>query len=102
MSTPGPVMFPDEPPVFDGADLEMRFIAEFNGARLECAITAEALEDHFGAASALEDDLRQAFERGRERIHAVCADLLATTGEAVVLHSGQLRAAQLAAGIVRP
>ncbi|QTO24018.1 DUF1488 domain-containing protein [Burkholderia seminalis] len=81
------------PPVFDGAALQLRFVVEVDGAPQTWAITVEALEDHFGARSALEADLRDAFERGRARIEAACADLLANGNEGdVVLHSGYFRA----------
>jgi len=85
------VTFPDEPPVFDGANLMMRFVADLDGEGVVCAITAEALEDHFGAESALEAVLRDAFARGRERIHAACAEAIRETGGSVVLHSGRFR-----------
>ena len=52
----------DEPPVFDGAALQLRFVVDVDGELQTGAITVEALEDHFGARSALEDDLRDAFD----------------------------------------
>ena len=86
------VHFPDEPPVFDGANVVLRFLAEVDGTPMVCEITAEALEDHFGAESTLEASLRDAFERGRTRIHTVCVSALAESGGApVVLHSGLFR-----------
>ncbi|HEF5870548.1 TPA: DUF1488 domain-containing protein [Burkholderia cenocepacia] len=89
---PRPVTLTDEPPTFDGAALQLRFVVDVDGAPLACAITVEALEDHFGARSALEADLRDAFEHGRERIEAACADVLASGNDEVVLHSGYFRA----------
>ena len=85
------VKFPDEPPVFDGANMLMRFVVDLDGEPVVCAITAEALEDHFGAESALEASLRDAFERGRQRICAACTDAIRDTGGSVVLHSGRFR-----------
>ncbi len=86
------ITFPDDPPVFDGANLAVRFTACVDGRPVECSITAEALEDHFGADSALEDTLLKAFERGRARIRSVCAEALdQNQGERVVLHSGLFR-----------
>ncbi|HEY3537031.1 MAG TPA: DUF1488 family protein, partial [Trinickia sp.] len=41
--------YPDEEPVFDGAQMVVRFAAVVDGVELACAVTAEALEDHFGA-----------------------------------------------------
>lgn len=75
----------DEPPVFDGAALQLRFVFDVDGELQTGAITVEALEDHFGARSALEADLRDAFEQGRARIEAACADVLGdSTGAATV------------------
>ncbi|RQR57749.1 DUF1488 domain-containing protein [Burkholderia sp. Bp9002] len=88
---PKHVTFPDVPPVFDGATLALRFVAEVDGTPVDCAITAEALEDHFGARSALEAELRAAFERGCARIRDACTELLADTEGGVILHSGYFR-----------
>ncbi|CAN7611943.1 DUF1488 domain-containing protein [Trinickia sp. LjRoot230] len=86
------VRFPDEAPVFDGAQMVVRFNAVVDGVQLACAITAEALEDHFGAPSPLEADILHAFDAGKERIRAVCARALeANNGAAVMLHSGLFR-----------
>ncbi|WP_407947115.1 DUF1488 family protein [Paraburkholderia sacchari] len=70
----------------------MRFVADVDGVPLDCAITAEALEDHFGADSALEESLRRAFARGETRIHAACTEAIGQAHGAVVLHSGYFRA----------
>ncbi|VWC73437.1 periplasmic protein [Burkholderia lata] len=82
----------DEPPVFDGAALQLRFVVDVDGEPQTWAITVEALEDHFGAPSALEADLRDAFEQGRARIEVACAEVLADGNGGVVLHSGDFRA----------
>ncbi|HEX7913971.1 MAG TPA: DUF1488 domain-containing protein [Paraburkholderia sp.] len=88
------ITFPDDKPVFDGANLTVRFIAHADGQPVECAITAEALEDHFGADSALEAALLAAFEKGLNRIHSLCAQVLdENRGKGVVLHSGLFRMA---------
>jgi hypothetical protein len=86
------ITFPDEAPGFDGSSLSVQFTATVDGAPVICAITAEALEDHFGAPSALEDALLAAFARGRLRIRSVCAEALdQNDGGGVVLHSGLFR-----------
>jgi len=90
--SPRAVTLTDEPPTFDGAALQLRFVVDVDGVPQACAITVEALEDHFGARSALEADLRDAFEHGRARIEAACADVLASGNHDVVLHSGYFRA----------
>ncbi|MBE0631214.1 MAG: DUF1488 domain-containing protein, partial [Burkholderia vietnamiensis] len=58
------VTLTDAPPEFDGAALQLRFVIDVDGKPQTAAISVEALEDHFGARSALEADLRDAFERG--------------------------------------
>ncbi|KVD78963.1 hypothetical protein WI89_29390 [Burkholderia ubonensis] len=45
------ISFPADPPAYCGPDLVLTFPAFVEGGRVRCAITAEALEDHFGAAS---------------------------------------------------
>jgi hypothetical protein len=86
------ITFPDDAPRFDGANLTVQFTAAVDGESVACFITAEALEDHFGADSPLEDTLLTAFQRGRARIRSVCAEALdQNDGESVVLHSGLFR-----------
>lgn len=86
------ITFPEQQPVFDGSSLSVRFMARVDGEPVVCAITAEALEDHFGADSALETALIAAFEQGRGRIRSVCAEALdQSEGSGVVLHSGLFR-----------
>ncbi|WP_175687185.1 DUF1488 domain-containing protein [Burkholderia anthina] len=87
-----------DPPEFDGAALQLRFVVDVDGEPQTCAITVEALEDHFGARSALEADLRDAFERGRARIEAACAEVLADGKGGAELHSGYFRVRDSAAG----
>ena len=86
------ITFTDDAPVFDGSSLTVRFNACVDGEPVACAISAEALEDHFGADSPLEDALLGAYERGRARIRSVCAEALdQNSGESVILHSGLFR-----------
>ncbi|WP_254073883.1 DUF1488 domain-containing protein [Burkholderia sp. S171] len=88
------IQFSDAAPTYDGDDLAVHFVALIDGQAVVCSISAEALEDHFGAASAREDDLLQAFERGCARIRSVCAEALDSNGgESVVLRSGLFRVA---------
>ncbi|KVA06706.1 hypothetical protein WI41_16090 [Burkholderia latens] len=94
------VTLTDAPPEFDGAALQMRFVVDVDGKPLTCAITVEALEDHFGARSALEADLRDAFQRGRDRIEAACAEVLTDGDGGIELHSGYFRVRDTAAGDV--
>jgi Protein of unknown function (DUF1488) len=86
------ITFSDDAPVFDGANLTVRFDARVDGEPVGCAISVEALEDHFGAQSPLEDELLHAFQRGRARIRSVCAEALdQNDGASVVLRSGLFR-----------
>jgi hypothetical protein len=89
------IAFADQPPVFDGDDLAIHFTALVDGKEVVCSVSAEALRDHFGAASSREDDLMEAFGRGRARIRAVCAETLDDRhgSEGVVLRSGLFRVA---------
>ncbi|MFC0402754.1 DUF1488 domain-containing protein [Paraburkholderia rhizosphaerae] len=91
------ITFSDDAPSFDGSNLVLRFTAYVDSEPVDCAITAESLEDHFGANSPQEDELRRAFERGRARIHAVCARAIEQNdGASVELHSGLFRVERLA------
>ncbi|MDE1181650.1 DUF1488 domain-containing protein [Paraburkholderia sp.] len=86
------ITFKDDNPAFDGSSLTVRFTANVDGEPVVCSITAEALEDHFGAQSPLESQLLAAFEQGRGRIRSVCAEALdQNDGESVILHSGLFR-----------
>ncbi|APR40414.1 DUF1488 domain-containing protein [Paraburkholderia sp. SOS3] len=86
------ITFSDDAPHFDGSSLKLAFVAYVDGEAVACAITAEALEDHFGANSAQEDELLRAFERGRARIRSVCEQALEhNDGASVELHSGVFR-----------
>lgn len=60
-------------------------------------MTAEALEDHCGAPSILEDDLLNAFAANQAKIHLVCQQALKdNAGRAVILRSGYFRAYAIA------
>lgn len=86
------ITYPDEEPVYDGAQMVVRFSVVVDGAPLACMVTAEALEDHFGARSALPEDILPAYHKGVERIRSVCTHALeANDGAAVVLRSGLFR-----------
>ncbi|SAK48912.1 periplasmic protein [Caballeronia calidae] len=88
------ITFADEAPVYDGDDLAVHFAALIDGEPVVCSISAEALEDHFGAKSPREDDLLDAFARGSARIRAVCAEVLDDNGgQPAVLRSGLFRVA---------
>ncbi|HEV3104929.1 MAG TPA: DUF1488 domain-containing protein [Trinickia sp.] len=83
------ITFPQEPAEYCGRDLVLAFAALVDGERVQCAITAEALEDHFGARSLREQDVVKAFELNRHTIERAAQELLRELGKKpVLLHSG--------------
>jgi hypothetical protein len=86
------IHFPQECPEYCARDLVVAFPAEVDGIRVQCAITAEALEDHFGAASLREDDLIAAFDSNRHPIEQAARQMLNEIGgKPMLLHSGYFR-----------
>ena len=86
------IIFPKEVPEYSGRELTLAFPALVDGERVECVITAEALEDHFGAASTRIEDMIGAFDTHRARIEAATRRLLSETdARCVVLRSGYVR-----------
>ncbi|WP_027797198.1 DUF1488 family protein [Paraburkholderia acidipaludis] len=83
------IRFPSDAPVYRDSNLTVVFAALVDGARVPCAISVEALEDHFGARSFSRDASMQAFDAGRPRIEAVArAHLELSNGTPVLLKSG--------------
>ncbi|CAD9219638.1 conserved hypothetical protein [Burkholderia cenocepacia] len=86
------IVFPSEPPEYCARDLVVAFAALVDGHCVQCAVTAEALEDHFGARSLLERDLLSAFDAHRSAIEAMARRMLEEIGgRPVLLHSGHFR-----------
>jgi len=86
------IVFPNEAPEYSGRDLTLAFPVMVDGERVECTITAEALEDHFGAASSRAEDMLHAFDRHRDHIEVVARRLLSDTcARCLVLRSGYVR-----------
>ena len=86
------IVFPSEPPEYCARDLVVAFSALVDGHCVQCAVTAEALEDHFGAQSLLERDLLGAFDAHRSAIEAMARRMLEEIGgRPVLLHSGHFR-----------
>ncbi|MFM0472371.1 DUF1488 family protein [Paraburkholderia strydomiana] len=86
------IHFPDECPEYCARDYVVAFPAEVDGTRVQCAVSAEALEDHFGAASLREEDLLAAFKLNRRRIEHAASNLLHEMGaKPVLMHSGYFR-----------
>ena len=89
---PMQILFPNETPEYSGRELTLAFPALVDGQRVECTITAEALEDHFGAASTRLEDMVGAFDMHRSRIEEATRRLLSETrAQCVVLRSGYVR-----------
>ncbi|MDE1181605.1 DUF1488 domain-containing protein [Paraburkholderia sp.] len=86
------INFPNETPAYSEYELTLAFPALVDGERVECMITAEALEDHYGAASPRLEDMVDAFDAHRERIEAATRRLLSETrAQCLVLRSGYVR-----------
>lgn len=82
---------PDEP-TYCAAGPRLQCRASVDGNSASYAITAEALEDHFGARSCRSDDLLSAFQVHRGDIEAVARMLFEQTGsKEITLHSGHFR-----------
>jgi hypothetical protein len=81
--------FTSDAPGYRDANLTVEFAALVDGQRVSCAISVEALEDHFGVESFDRQGWITAFAAGRARIEAVAREhLLVTKGMPVLLKSG--------------
>jgi hypothetical protein len=86
------ITFPQDPGEYCGRDLVLAFPAVVDGQFVQCAITAEALEDHFGAESLREEDVLRAFQAHRHTIEKAARKMLQELGKKpVLLHSGFFR-----------
>ena len=86
------ITFPNAPPEFRGWNLTVGFVATVGDRYVDCAISAEALEDHFGAASPDPGELLAAFDRHRGAIeHAARRVLSVSDTSEILLRSGYLR-----------
>lgn len=83
------IRFPADPPAYRDSNLTVVFPALVDGEPVPCAISVEALEDHFGAYSENLEGWLRAFDAGRERIEAVAREhLQISNGTPVLLKSG--------------
>ncbi|WP_408145545.1 DUF1488 family protein [Caballeronia glebae] len=86
------IKFPPQAPEYIGEEPALMFLALVDDRGIECKISAEALEDHFGASSWREDDLQRAFENNRAVIEGAAEQLLTSVGcKPVILRSGYFR-----------
>jgi len=67
-----PINFPNDE-AWDGARMVVSFAAESNGRRINCAVSIEALQDHFEG-----DHLKplEAFRAHREQIESIVEQLI--------------------------
>lgn len=86
------ITFSECTPGYCGARPSLQCLASIDGVPARYEITAEALEDHFGARSCRYDDLLAAFQAHRGQIEAVAREVFEMTGaHHIVLHSGMFR-----------
>ena len=85
------IHFTNEKPEYSGRDLMLAFTALVNGERVQCQITAEALEDHFGAASPRRGHGRRVRSAPRPYRAAARRLLSETRAQCVTLRSGYVR-----------
>ncbi len=83
------IRFPADAPAYRDSNLTIVFPALVDGEPVPCAISVEALEDHFGAYSEDLEGWLRAFDAGRPRIEAVAREhLQISNGTPVLLKSG--------------
>lgn len=87
-----PVTFPAAAAEYRGSNLTVAFPALVDGREVDCTISAEALEDHFGAVSPSATDLLESFNAHRPEIERAARSLLRELGtNELRLHSGHFR-----------
>ncbi|MBN3848123.1 MULTISPECIES: DUF1488 domain-containing protein [Burkholderiaceae] len=91
------IRFPADAPAYRDSNLTVVFPALVDGEPVPCAISVEALEDHFGAYSEDLEGWLRAFDAGRPRIEAVAREhLQISNGTPVLLKSGHFPPGQVA------
>lgn len=83
------IRFPADAPAYRGSNLTVVFRALVDGEPVPCAISVEALEDHFGVYTEDREGWLRAFDAGRPSIEAVAREhLQISNGTPVLLKSG--------------
>jgi hypothetical protein len=83
------IHFIPEAPGYRDTNLTVEFAALVDGRLVPCAISVEALEDHFGVETYDSSGWISAFDAGRPRIEEVAREhLRVTNGMPVLLKSG--------------
>ncbi|CAN7783016.1 DUF1488 domain-containing protein [Caballeronia sp. LjRoot34] len=86
------ITFPSLPPEYRGWNLTVGFATRVDGEDIDCAVSAEALEDHFGAASSSAADLLDAFNQHRSQIERMARNLLREVHtKELLMRSGHFR-----------
>ncbi|WER48930.1 DUF1488 domain-containing protein [Cupriavidus sp. WKF15] len=86
------IVFLNTEPAYCPGGPSLQCAAQIDGCHASYEITAEALEDHFGARSYLREDLIPAFLNHRKTIEGVARGVFEMTGAChIVLHSGHFR-----------
>lgn len=86
------ITFPAAKPAYCPAGPSLQCPVQIDGTPATYEVTAEALEDHFGARSYLYEDLASAFANHRNAIEGVARGIFEMTGaHNIVLHSGHFR-----------
>lgn len=86
------ISFLNEAPRYCSADPSLQCRAIVDGEPAWYQITAEALEDHFGAYSYRHEDLLAAYALHLDRIRTTARNVFEMTGaKDIVLHSGHFR-----------
>lgn len=86
------IVFPDTEPSYCPAGPRLQCLVQIDGNHATYEVTAEALEEHFGARSYLCEDLMPAFLHHRKTIEGVARGVFEMTGARnIVLHSGHFR-----------
>jgi hypothetical protein len=83
------IHFPADAPAYRETNLTIVFSALVDGEQVPCAISVEALEDHFAVESCDSRGWIRAFDAARARIEAVAREhLRVSNGTPVLLKSG--------------
>jgi hypothetical protein len=91
------IRFLADAPACRASNLTVVFRALVDGETVPCAISVEALEDHFGARAEDRGDWMRAFDAGRVQIEAVAREhLQISQGHPVLLRSGHFPPGPLA------
>jgi Protein of unknown function (DUF1488) len=91
------INFPADAPAYRDSNLTVVFAALVDGERVPCAISVEALEDHFCVKTLDSEGWMRAFAAGRPHIEQVAREhLQLSNGLPVLLKSGHFPPGEVA------